>query len=161
MKMVGELMEKKLEGGVPGLTGSDADISFRRRCLLNAAYHHDIGKVFTKTFKNMRGMDTETAHFYGHENCGAYLYLTEKKDPSGEAFSEVDPSSLNMNTNKPGDGFREILYTALLINWHMKPLNTWENSDKSRRSDKELLDKTHPHLYEDIMLLHECDIEAH
>ena len=138
MKLVGELMEKKLLTGVPGLTGSDEDVTFRRRCLINAAYNRDIGKVFTKAFKNYKGEPTEFAHFYGHENWGAYLYLTEA-----------------------GEGFKELLYTALLINWHMKPLNAWGASERKQRKDKEMLEAKYPHLFDDIILLHECDVEAH
>ena len=138
MKLVGELMEKRLSEGVPGLAADDEAAAMRRRCLINAAYNHDIGKVFTKAFKNYKGVPTEFAHFYGHENFGAYIYLTEM-----------------------GEGFSERLYTALLINWHMKPLNTWGASERKRREDREMLEKKYPHLYDDIMLLHECDMEAH
>ena len=37
---------------------------------------HDIGKIFCKTFRNSRGEITDVAHFYNHENIGAYLYLS-------------------------------------------------------------------------------------
>ena len=40
-------------------------------------HHHDIGKYYTKRFENSRGEKTETAHFYGHENYSAYLYLVQ------------------------------------------------------------------------------------
>ena len=40
-----------------------------------AAAHHDIGKYLTKTFVNRKGETTEVAHYYGHQNVGAYLLL--------------------------------------------------------------------------------------
>lgn len=44
--------------------------------IISAATYHDIGKPFCKTFKNAKGEETEIAHFYQHENVGAYDYLT-------------------------------------------------------------------------------------
>lgn len=44
--------------------------------LISAAYFHDAGKGICKTFTNMRGEPTTIAHYYSHENVGAYLYLT-------------------------------------------------------------------------------------
>ena len=37
---------------------------------------HDLGKVYCKTFTNAHGIPTDEAHFYGHENVSAYLFLT-------------------------------------------------------------------------------------
>ncbi len=143
IKMVGDMMKQKLDEGC--LKGDDQD--FRKKCLLDAAYHHDIGKVFTKAFKNYKGEDTETAHFYGHENFGAYIYLTEKLClPEGQA---------------PALSEDEIIYTAQLINWHMRPQNTWDKSAKKREHEKEMLERRYPYLYDDICLLHECDTIAH
>lgn len=45
-----------------------------------AILYHDIGKLFTKTFKNYKGEITDIAHFYGHENVGAYMYLSARGD---------------------------------------------------------------------------------
>lgn len=44
--------------------------------LISAAYFHDAGKSICKTFTNMKGEPTTIAHYYFHENVGAYLYLT-------------------------------------------------------------------------------------
>lgn len=44
--------------------------------LVSAAYFHDVGKGTCKTFTNMKGEVTPIAHYYSHENVGAYLYLT-------------------------------------------------------------------------------------
>lgn len=106
-----------------------------------AAWFHDVGKLYTKRFMNHRGEPTETAHFYGHENYSAYLYLCEKaSQESTETASE------------------EALYIANLINWHMRPLNSWNHSSASREKDRDLMGES---MYRDVMLLNEADIEAH
>lgn len=51
--------------------------SKERRILTTAALFHDIGKPFCKTYKNMKGESCTEAHYYGHENVGAYFYLSE------------------------------------------------------------------------------------
>lgn len=62
--------------------------------IFNATTYHDIGKPFCKTFKNAKGEDSEVAHFYNHENVGAYDFLAD-------------------------DAGRNSLIIALLINLHM------------------------------------------
>ncbi len=126
-------------------------VTDRISSLKEAAYIHDLGKLFTKVFKNMKGEPTEFAHFYCHENYGAYIYLAEK-------LCRTDMPSFIVSDD---ERIRQIMYTTLLINWHMRPLNVWNESSKSLKKDKEMLDKYYPFLYDDIMLLHECDIEAH
>jgi predicted kinase len=41
--------------------------------IVKAGYLHDIGKPYTKEFKNSRGEDCETAHYYGHNGVGAWI----------------------------------------------------------------------------------------
>ena len=41
-----------------------------------AGLFHDLGKVFTKCFRNARGEKTNIAYYYSHENVSVYLYLT-------------------------------------------------------------------------------------
>lgn len=41
--------------------------------LVKAAYAHDIGKGYTKSFKDTKGNDTEIAHYYQHQCVGAWL----------------------------------------------------------------------------------------
>ena len=36
---------------------------------------HDIGKIYTKEFRNSKGEPTEEAHYYQHQNVGAYMAL--------------------------------------------------------------------------------------
>lgn len=43
-----------------------------------AAQYHDIGKIYTKEFKDRKGEKTEDAHFFGHAGVGAYLYAAER-----------------------------------------------------------------------------------
>lgn len=45
--------------------------------LLLASRYHDIGKFYTKTFYDRsKKKTTDKAHYYGHENYGAYLFMT-------------------------------------------------------------------------------------
>lgn len=44
--------------------------------LILAGFYHDCGKGFCKTFTNMKGEVTPIAHYYSHENVGAYMFLT-------------------------------------------------------------------------------------
>lgn len=37
---------------------------------------HDCGKIYCKQFTDSRGNPSDEAHFYGHENVSAYLYLS-------------------------------------------------------------------------------------
>ena len=99
-----------------------------------AAMVHDQGKVFTQTFKNSKGEVTEQAHYYNHERVGSYDSL----------FYEMPCYEL---------------YVATLIRWHMQPY-FWEkdNNEKLHNKYKTLWGEN---LYNDIMLLHKADKEAH
>lgn len=55
-------------------------ISENERETVIAAALHDCGKPFVKTFKDSKGSDSEFAHYYGHENVGAYASLFYGKD---------------------------------------------------------------------------------
>jgi len=44
--------------------------------LRTAALFHDIGKPYCKVYHDARNNPTEEAHFYNHENVGAYFYLS-------------------------------------------------------------------------------------
>ena len=67
--------------------------------VVNAAKYHDIGKFFTKSFINSKGEVTDRAHFYNHENVGAWLTLGVFNN------STVDNES--------------IIFTAWLVSQHM------------------------------------------
>lgn len=110
--------------------------------LQEVAYYHDIGKLYTKEFKNAQGDPTEHAHYYGHENYGAYLYLAEKC--CGKNIEE--------------DEFEIILYNANLINCHMRPLNYWNKYDGAKEKDIVLFGEG---FVKDIGLLYDADRSAH
>lgn len=106
------------------------------------ARYHDIGKLYTKRFENSRGEKTDFAHFYGHENYGAYLYLTEfccSKGPTQEEFEQI-------------------LYETNLINCHMRPLNLWRENAVVMEKDKKLLGDR---FFADLIMLNKCDKAAH
>lgn len=64
--------------------------------VLEAAKYHDIGKPFCKTYTKPNGHVDTVAHFYSHENVGAYDYLCYSEEYDAQA-----------------------IYIALLINLHM------------------------------------------
>ena len=109
-----------------------------------AAKFHDCGKMYTKTFIDAKGNKTKDAHYYGHENYSAYMFLCN-------ALMGYKVSFYN---NYSGSS----LYIASLINWHMRPLMAWKQSEKSRERDRKLIGEE---MYRDIMLLHEADLAAH
>ena len=71
---------------------------------------HDIGKEKTKTFINSIGEETNEAHFYRHENVGAYDYMFYliDKDYYDPMHPEFDPN------------------VAAAIAYHMRPFS-WHN----------------------------------
>lgn len=70
-----------------------------------AIFHHDTGKIYTKAHLNYKREKTPFAHYYGHENVSAYLYLSSNTDTLSDA-----------------------LVIAQLIQWHMRPKDKifWE-----------------------------------
>lgn len=110
---------------------------FARICI--ALYNHDIGKLITKTFINSKGERTDEAHYYGHDHAGSYLFLCGF---SKNLLDDVDCT----------------LYIASLINWHMRPYLGWKESEKARECDRKLIGEE---MYQDIMILNECDRAAH
>lgn len=107
------------------------------RLLGTAILMHDCGKPYVKEFKNSKGEDSESAHFYQHHSVGSYLSLFYLKD----MFSTED-----------------ILYIALLIEQHMKPFLSWDKSDKAKEKDRKLFGDD---FINHITILHKCDLLAH
>ena len=94
---------------------------------------HDIGKAETKTFMNTKGIKTEIAHYYHHENVSAYmsLFYTDRRNEEKQ------------------------LEIANLIQWHM--LLHKELSEKTIEKYKKLLgEKT----WLKLKLLYNADILA-
>lgn len=77
-------------------------------CLKEAALLHDIGKIYTQSFKE------GVAHYYDHHNVSAYMSLFENTD--------------NSNT-------LEILSRAAYIQWHMAPY-FWKHEKTKKRYKK-------------------------
>ena len=111
--------------------------------VIEAAQFHDIGKLYTKSFKDANGNDSDVAHYYGHESYGAYLYLvSELSDANNRNEKRID----------------ELLYIAALINWHMRPYTAWRQSKQCEAKDRELIGEA---MYQDILDLHKADAAAH
>ena len=100
-----------------------------------AALLHDNGKPFVKSFTNTKGEPSEFAHFYEHETIGAYnaLFYTMPED--------VDR-----------------LYIAILIRWHMlaRQMSTFSETTKEK-----WLNEFGENLWNDLLILHEGDNNAH
>lgn len=113
---------------------SNCDTLFREELLI-AGLLHDCGKPFCKTFENSKGETTEQAHYYHHENVGAYNSL----------FYDCGKNVKH--------------YIASLIRLHMFPY-FWEkdNNIKMQNKYRKLWGEI---LYHDVMLLHNADKSAH
>lgn len=115
----------------------------REMAISDAIVVHDIGKYFTKTFIDSKGNKTDEAHYYGHENWGAYIALVFMN---------------NGRANGAWIGTNHTLRVSTLINWHMRPHTAWKQSEKAKERDKMLIGQE---MYDDIMLLHKADLAAH
>ena len=79
-----------------------------------AARYHDVGKPYTKDFKDANGNPSQEAHFYQHQCVGAYIAC----------------------------GFIDVLKVIWLINTHMDPfMNTkyWRNLPAFLKKEVDLL----------------------
>lgn len=103
----------------------------KKEAIRLAARYHDLGKFFTKEFKN------GVAHYYSHEKVSAYLWLTSKE------FGDM---------TKKGAEERAIAFEVLyLIQCHMLPFFSGvKNEEKIKRY--------FPDSRKDLMELHYCDI---
>lgn len=107
--------------------------------LIEAAKWHDIGKFYTKKFENYKGEPTTEAHFYNHENYGAYVYLL----------------IWLKNQNIP---FEKALEVSQIINWHMAPYIRWGKSTKAYNNDRKLVTEE---FINRVNLFHAADEYAH
>lgn len=116
---------------------------YTQEMLIEAAYHHDIGKHKTKDFMDSRGNPSDEAHYYSHENVGAYLWL------SGDKMMAWSRESF--------------LFIAVLIQWHMQPYFLRDKDGDYTAKFKEWCDKKgfDNMFYESICLIHEADRAAH
>ena len=106
--------------------------------LKTAAYWHDIGKPYTKFYKKNSEtgeIDYSAAHYYDHQNVGAYLAYGLFMIPGHRLYE---------------DEMRRINWISWLINNHMEPYFNSEYYQKMNPDDKYWID-----------LLHEADLAAH
>lgn len=121
----------------------EADLTPGNSCETKiAAALHDCGKPFCKTFKDSRGNDSEFAHYYNHENVGAYNSLFYGKE----------------------DGV-DSLIVAALIRYHMIPhfFKDWKQKtiDKYEAEFNSPGYTTEIKFYDALKILHEGDKNAH
>lgn len=102
----------------------------RLKKITKAAFYHDIGKDFTKTFINKKGEETPIAHYYGHEHVSAYMYCIYENQ---EDFD---------------------LYVADLIGLHMRMFSHNGDREKAQEKIKKLVGKKE---FEDLCILNEAD----
>ncbi len=98
-----------------------------------AALYHDIGKLYTKDYHDTKGNETDIAHYYRHENIGAYMYLS-----SASKYKD-----------------KEVVST--LINWHMRPYLK-NMSEKKREAERTMLGAE---FCMALDILHEADVNSH
>lgn len=113
-------------------------IDFSRKIdprVAKAALFHDIGKGYCKVFHNSKGEPTEEAHYYNHENVGAYFYLANS---SGE---DINDDMTN-------------LYIANLIQHHM---DYWKGEKYMEKISKRFGEV----FIFDLDCLHRADLGAH
>lgn len=96
---------------------------------------HDCGKPMTKVFTNMKGEPSEIAHYYGHENCGAYEAMFYLND-------------LIVRTN-------DFIEAVSLINYHMRLYMA-----KSEKALSKIIDIMGDSYFY-LELLHDADVKAH
>lgn len=131
------MTELVVQGSEPTTT---TDIEGVQDLLKEAAYQHDVGKRKTKVFHDVKGNPTDIAHYYCHENVGAYLWLTGNMHEMWDDWS--------------------FLTIGLLIQLHMMPY-AFPN-----RSKEELVNWCSKRGYDPwiadwVWLVHEADQKAH
>lgn len=98
-----------------------------------AAQYHDIGKLYTKDYHDSKGNETDVAHYYQHENIGAYMYLS---------------SAAKYESKK---------VVSTLINWHMRPYLK-DMSEKKRETERTMLGEEFCTMLD---ILYEADVNSH
>lgn len=99
---------------------------------------HDCGKPFTKSFLNSKGEYTSEAHYYNHQNVGAYDSLMFSYPDS---IKELDVS--------------------ILVNLHMQPF-FWEKDSSHREKTVNKYKKLWgERLFNLVMDLHKADVNSH
>jgi len=97
---------------------------------------HDMGKLWTKDYRDAKGDASKTAHYYNHENVGAYMSLYFLK---AQGYS---------------DSF--IIDAVTRIQFHMRPYGL--KTDKARNKLIHLVGKD---VYSDLLTINNADRLAH
>lgn len=110
---------------------------------------HDIGKFYVKSFKNSKGEKTDIAHYYSHNNVGAYLSL----------FVETEKQTT-------GDGTlylinQDLLTRAALIGAHMDLYNFNEKLPKEKKIEKLMKKYNNLHFVECLLKINLADRDSH
>lgn len=108
------------------------------KLLFESAVLHDIGKRFTKEFKNYKGEKTDIAHYYSHHLVSAYDSL-------------FYPLSLTHDYCTD-----DIIERANYIQWHMQPF--FMETEKAKNKFIKLVGQE---FYDNLMILHQADLLAH
>lgn len=98
-----------------------------------AAQLHDIGKKFTKQFKNSKGEDTEIAHYYNHQLVSAYDSLFYLKGLRGHTQEDI-------------------LNIVQYITFHMQPYFI-----KTEKSKNKFIKLVGQDFYDNLMMLNQAD----
>jgi len=101
-----------------------------------AGLFHDVGKLETGVYKDMKENSTEICHYYFHENVGCY-----------ESLFYLEEYGFNKE---------EVLKIATLILYHMRLYST-----QTEKSKKKLLDTVGQEIYDWLWLLNRADKLAH
>lgn len=121
------------------------DDRFTSITAIEAAYLHDIGKAYTKTLRNAHGEPSDVAHYYGHQNWGAYISLTLDL-----WVTEWGLGRTVMSDKEYDDA---LLERAFYIQYHMEPFFR-----QGEAWDKFTATITNEHA-EYIQLIHELDMQ--
>lgn len=99
--------------------------------MILAALLHDIGKYWTKSFIDSKGYPTLNAHYYNHENVGAYMCLL-------------------------GAGNDRAINVSGLITWHMRPF-VWDEHPNVKERDRKWMGDS---FIRELEIIHKADLEA-
>ena len=109
--------------------------SYQEMIVCAAGILHDVGKMYTKTFRDSRGNPSEEAHYYNHEACSAYV----------SAFL----------LRYSGYSDHEILDISGLIQYHMRPYGMVTEKSKNK-----FLNLVGQEFYDNLMILNDADKRA-
>lgn len=112
-------------------------VAHEQYCIREAARWHDLGKVKTKAFLDSKGRPSKEAHYYNHQNVGAYDYL-------------------GLNSAKKVDMLVSLEVSALIC-YHMHPY-FWQNNPKMEQKYRRIWGED---FYNMICLIHKADVWAH